>query len=290
MRIVFCNIGWMKGYRGVKKEDPITLGGAYVDKSHQGAEQYNFLNTDGHYYGYVCTKSNGSKENELHIEKIDSAFEGKEFIDEVLVVWVSKRPNDKVGNRIIGWYENARVYRYYQENAVAFYNIKANVEDCVLIPPMYRSYVIYQARVIGAGKGMGQSNIWVPKGEEAEEIVENCTNYIQGYYYERYDEPIREGQLSFITKDDVGDLESYAKRGDKLLEKNPLKAIQYYNKVIHEKGEDLNILYNKALGLANLRLYSKSREMFKYILTKDNNNKKAREKIEELDKLLKDVI
>ena len=83
MRIVFCNIGWMKGYRGVKKEDPITLGGAYVDKSHQGAEQYNFLNTDGHYYGYVCTKSNGSKENELHIEKIDSAFEGKEFIDEV---------------------------------------------------------------------------------------------------------------------------------------------------------------------------------------------------------------
>lgn len=290
MRIVFCNIGWMKGYRGVSKEDPITSGGAYVDKSHQGAEQYNFLNTDGCYYGYVCTKSNGSKENELHIEKISSSFEGKDFIDDVLVVWTAKRPNDKVGDRIVGWYKNARVYRYYQENAVAFYNIKANVEDCVLIPPMYRSYIIYPARVIGAGKGMGKSNIWFAKGEEAEEIVENCINYIESYYYERYDEPIREGQLSFITKDHMDDLEGYLKSGNKLLNENPLKAIQYYNKVIHEKGEDLNVLYNKAVGLANLRLYSRSRELFKYILTKDNENKNAKKKFEELENLLKDVI
>ncbi|SQC01502.1 hypothetical protein [Clostridium tetanomorphum] len=42
MKILFCNIGWMKRYKGVTGDDNITLSGEYVDKNHKGAEQYNF--------------------------------------------------------------------------------------------------------------------------------------------------------------------------------------------------------------------------------------------------------
>ncbi|MBC2396431.1 hypothetical protein BD780_000661 [Clostridium tetanomorphum] len=287
MKILFCNIGWMKRYKGVTGDDNITLSGEYVDKNHKGAEQYNFLNIDGNYYGYVCTKSSGNKNSELQLEKIDDSGENKDSLEEVLVIWVAKRPNDKVGGRIIGWYKNATVYRFYKENSLLIYNIKAKVEDCVLIPPMHRTYIIYPARVIGAGKGMGKSNTWFAKGEEAEEIIENCIRYIETYSYERYDQPITEDQLTFVTKDEFNDLNSYLKEGDKLLYKNPLKSIQYWNKIIKEGGEDLNILYRKALGFINLRFYSKADKLLRYILTKDSNYKEGKKKIIELENMLR---
>ncbi|SQC01503.1 hypothetical protein [Clostridium tetanomorphum] len=94
---------------------------------------------------YVCTKSSGNKNSELQLEKIDDSGENKDSLEEVLVIWVAKRPNDKVGGRIIGWYKNATVYRFYKENSLLIYNIKAKVES-VLIPPMHRTYIIYPAR------------------------------------------------------------------------------------------------------------------------------------------------
>ncbi|WP_315121220.1 hypothetical protein [uncultured Clostridium sp.] len=289
MKVLFCNIGWMKEYKGINEDDTIASITTKSDKNNKDAEQYNFLNLDGYYYGYASTKSGSKKKTELQLEEIDPKEEGTEFLDDVLVIWMAKRPNDKAGSRIIGWYKNARVYRNYKENSLGAYNIRAKVKDSLLIPPMHRSYLIYPARIIGTGKGMGQSSIWLPKGEDAKEIVENCINYINDYSYERFDDHITEDQLNFITKDKLDSIDSYFKKGEELLHINPLKTVQYCNKLIDEKGEDLDILYNKALGLEKLRFYTKARELLKDILAKDNSHKEAKAKFDNINKLLKDI-
>ncbi|GAA0719445.1 hypothetical protein GCM10008905_07520 [Clostridium malenominatum] len=289
MKILFCNIKWMKEYRGINENDEISSMTKSSNKKIKNAEQYNFLNLDGYYYGYVSAKAGSKKKVELLLEDIYPDSKGKEIVDDVLVIWIAKRPNEKAGHRIVGWYKKARVYKSYKENSLGVYNIKASVEDCLLIPPIYRNYLIYPARIIGAEKGLGQSNIWCPRGENAREIVENCINYINNYSYERFDEHITEEQLNFITKDKLDTLECYVKKGEELLHINPLKTVQYCNKLINEKGEDLTALYNKALGLESLRFYSKAREVLGYILEKDEQHKEAKAKMDNINRLLKNI-
>ena len=289
MRVLFCNVGWMKEYRGIGEEDSIALPYVNMDKNAKNAEQYNFLNLDGYYYGYVSAKTGGKKKQEIQLEKIDPKVEEEAYLDNVLVIWVAKRPNDKAGSRVIGWYKNARVYRNYKENSFGLYNIRAKVKDSLLIPPMYRTYLIYPARIIGAGKGMGQSNIWHPRGEDSNEILENCINYINSYSYERFDEHITEDQLNFVTKDKLDTLDCYIRKGEELLNVNPLKTVQYCNKFINEKGEDISVLYNKALGLESLRFYSKARDVLKLILAKDKKHKEAKAKFDNINKMLKEI-
>ena len=42
MRILFCNIGWMEGYRGLQTGASIKGGGAFVVKEGHGLEVCNF--------------------------------------------------------------------------------------------------------------------------------------------------------------------------------------------------------------------------------------------------------
>ena len=70
--IVFCNIAYMKYYRGVIKDiDEPVNGGKYVTENNDGGECYNFEPvsfTDGEMmFGYVMPPSNTEK---LHIENI----------------------------------------------------------------------------------------------------------------------------------------------------------------------------------------------------------------------------
>ena len=52
MRIVFCNIGYMKYYKG-EEELPIN-GGEYIKRHGFGHEMYNFDVVNGICYGMVC--------------------------------------------------------------------------------------------------------------------------------------------------------------------------------------------------------------------------------------------
>lgn len=289
MKILFCNIKWMKEYRGINENDEISPTTKGSSKKTRNAEQYNFLNIDGYYYGYVSTKAGGKKKAELLLEDIYPESKGKESIDDVLVIWLAKRPNEKAGHRIVGWYKKARVYKNYRENSLGIYNIKANVRDCLLIPPIYRTYLIYPAKMIGIEKGLGESNIWCPRGENAKEVMENCINYINNYSYERFDEHITEEQLNFITKDKLDTLECYVKKGEELLNINPLKTVQYCNKLINEKGDDLSALYNKAIGLENLRFYTKAREVLGHILEKDEQYGEAKARFDNINKVIKQM-
>ena len=78
MRILFCNIAWMKEYRGNEdgKDTPLN-GGSYVDETGDAHEKYNFtpVNMEGreglYCLGFFETKShNGKDVNQMRIENI----------------------------------------------------------------------------------------------------------------------------------------------------------------------------------------------------------------------------
>lgn len=69
MRVLFCNIAWMKEYRGNEdgKDTPLN-GGSYVDETGDAHEKYNFtpVNMEGreglYCLGFFETKSHNGKD------------------------------------------------------------------------------------------------------------------------------------------------------------------------------------------------------------------------------------
>ena len=130
MRILFCNIAWMKEYRGNEdgKDTPLN-GGSYVDETGDAHEKYNFtpVNMVGREWFIIVweffeTKSlvNGKVLNQMRIENIAGCelLKKEESVDDVLVVYCAKHPAHKF-TTVIGWYKHATVYRHYQEAVFA---------------------------------------------------------------------------------------------------------------------------------------------------------------------------
>ena len=63
--VVFCNIAWMKNYRGITDEDQPYNGGSFVKENNDAMEQKNFLPINGKCYGFVMHRG------QLHIERLD---------------------------------------------------------------------------------------------------------------------------------------------------------------------------------------------------------------------------
>jgi len=80
----------------------ISGGGKYVTLHGYGHEMMNFKPFAGTMHGTAVVPRHGA----VKLENLGAA-KGAEFVDDVLVVWVAK-------SRIVGWYENARVYRHSQ--------------------------------------------------------------------------------------------------------------------------------------------------------------------------------
>ena len=185
MKILFCRIGWCKYYNGDRKDKPMR-GGSY-NKEKLGHEIYNFKDYNGRYYGFVYSTidiaTNFGEEDNIKTEN-------------VLVVWVSSHKSG--GSVIIGWYNNATVYRNFQavpddvmsERSMKKYNSYIiSSDDAVLLPENERDYsikksfrmiwygndeenrkvcdyIIYKSRVSQIEKGL--SDI---EGKEKEAIV-----------------------------------------------------------------------------------------------------------------------
>lgn len=179
MKVLFCNVGWMKYYDGLTEDDVIKGGGASVEESGTGGEIHNFAEDHQKYYGFVMTRCS------IHIEKL-GANKDDEYIEGVLVIWVSKHPEG--GIRVIGWYKNARVYRQWQEPISTstrgtdglWYNIEANVKDSVLIPLEQRIFTI--PRATKNKVGIGQAQTWFADTPAAGDILEEVMKYIEEYH------------------------------------------------------------------------------------------------------------
>ena len=185
-RVLFCNIAYMKYYRGITKEDMPVNGGRYVREESDAMEKYNFLSCDdGLCRGYVeVSHVNGYKAKDgrpkrIGIERIDNNFKDKDAIDGMIVIFFAKP--DKGEHVIVGWYENATVYRNYQLYKGRFYNIAAKADDCKLIEYNNRNFIIPKGPKDNKRYGFsaGQSNIWYADRTDAEkEFREKVLKYI----------------------------------------------------------------------------------------------------------------
>lgn len=178
MKILFCNITYMNHYTGNIEEDIPKGGGAWVQTHMDAHEKWNFLNVDGNCYGFVMNEG-----EQFHIERLDGVSRQELLTQNVTVVWCAHKPG---GNTVIvGWYEHATVYRYYQSsipNPVGLdrdYFVQAKADDCYLLPEELRTYPIGRATTDGKGKGFGKNNFWYADSAYAKQhIVPDVVAYL----------------------------------------------------------------------------------------------------------------
>ncbi len=185
-RVLFCNIAYMKYYSGITETDTPINGGRYVNEENDAMEKYNFLVcSDGLCRGFVETShSNGykakySKPRRIRIERIDGEFKNKEAVDGVTVIFFAKAPKGE--HIVVGWYENATVYRERRRYQGREYNITAKAIGCKLIDWKNRNYVVPKGPMQKKkyGVGAGQSNIWyADKTQLDKEFVKKTLEYI----------------------------------------------------------------------------------------------------------------
>lgn len=191
-KILYCKIGWMTSYKGINKDDQTIKNGGSYNKDHIGYEIYNFLETNNTYYGFVQAPFDS-----IEISKLtDDKKPGLDFVDDILVVFVATNTKGPV---IIGWYNNAKVYRKLNnlssENMFnrdlkdhTLYNLESS--NATLLPVEKRDFKI---------TGFGRADIWY--GNET--INEMVLNYITGIDTKRIEflKDIEETTKNLVGKD-----------------------------------------------------------------------------------------
>ena len=132
MPILYCRIGYMKYYKGQQiGVDEIRDGGSYNEKN-IGHEVYNFENSS----------------NNLGIYNL-GASKKDEYIDGVTVVWRALKSTNKTV--IVGWYENARVYKSMQKVPKDVLDKRENKSKCefniyaekaIIVPQEKRDFMV----------------------------------------------------------------------------------------------------------------------------------------------------
>ncbi len=201
MKILFCNIAFMKYYRGVIEgvDEPVNLCVRTKDLS-QVQEQFNFLPCDMEdrrvCLGFFSAKNaGGSKSGQVHIEEMQGVSEEDSVVEHVLVVWCAKKEGNDNRTVVVGWYKDATVYRYYQEAVFGegeeeyhqLYNVVADAENCVLLPVGERSRytrwnIPRKKGSTGPAFGFGTSTVWFAQEEKAEQFIKDLAARIDGYY------------------------------------------------------------------------------------------------------------
>lgn len=151
--VIFCNIAWMSLYRGINDNDKPKNGGSWVGENNDAMESLNFCPRNGRCYGYV---EHGWAD--LRLERLDNTAVKADILDDVTVIWVA---TGEKGSCIVGWYENAEMYRKCQEfeDGNGYY-FAADVNNAYRIPVSKRDFPVPRAAQAGKGRGMGQSNVW----------------------------------------------------------------------------------------------------------------------------------
>lgn len=195
MRILFCRITNMKYYKGGCEDDKPIKGGEYVEKYGEAGEEYNFepikVSESNKFecFGFVEPKRNKKgKINQFHLENLEgcSRMKNEEFIEDVLVVWCTTLLSG--GMAVVGWYKNATVFRKPKKDTFTdvnvYYNVRANAEDCTLIPENMRTQWKWSVPLKAKKRTYGFGSrpmIWYPEELEAKnylkELVKNIDEY-----------------------------------------------------------------------------------------------------------------
>ncbi len=185
-KILVCNVTWMENYSGKEPGSNYT-NWKYVKEHGFGHEFLNFYNNEGYYYGF--TNMNNGK---INIKRIDENATG-DYIDNVLIVWISKNPSG--GLTIVGYYKNARVYANIQpyELNIDGYYFKAKAKDSYLIPVENRKFEFPKDR----SNRPGQASVWYADNDVLKQDIIDYINAVDNnrlhfvkerYYIEKDDE------------------------------------------------------------------------------------------------------
>lgn len=261
MRILFCNIAWLKSYTGVSDEDKLgeTRAG-HVSKNNENYESYNFQDYDGKCYGYVSNRGES-----LHLEKFEDVTAEADSVDNVLVIWVSKQI--KTGKYVIvGWYKNATLNKYPQERYSyggigrdLYFSIEALSKDCYLLPEEERKFEITRAAVIGKDLGIGQSNIWYAESGYAKTMIipgvlEFMESYNKGFINTVYSEEMLQKALNMVTME----YQSLIDKGEEfIINEDFNNALMYYN-TAREVNATADVLFGVGESLIGLNMFSRA--------------------------------
>ena len=133
---LFVRIGWMKYYRGSNQNDPQPSGSGQYNEDNEGHEAYNFDPINKQIYGCFEPPIWGK----ITLGRISREAQNKE-IDGVLIVYVAPKNGDRNTDLVVvGWYNNATIYRTKQEIEGREYGYfaKTNIENSVLLPTRNR--------------------------------------------------------------------------------------------------------------------------------------------------------
>ncbi len=170
-RMIFLKVGRMECYQGLTRGDTITGGGSYVAEHEFGHEIFNFQPHRGGVFGYVQPPPRHERWYEARIDLAHlGASSEDESIPGVLAVWVANLPGR--GAFVVGWYQNATVYRTCQPSPPGSrrrhrgidcgYYVTAKAGDAVLLAGDERVFFVPK-QVKG---GFGQSNVWYAENRE----------------------------------------------------------------------------------------------------------------------------
>lgn len=174
-KLVLFNTGWMNRYRGQTKSDRLMNGGAYVKENQQGGEMWNFLPIRGRCYAFVRPV----RDSGINIDRIGANPED-DHVDGVTVVFTATRPG---GNRVVvGWFENARVWRERQEITSRGsregwpFLAEAKAGNCLLLPADSRTLRLPSAT--SKRWGLGQSNVRYVDDARSRSFVSRLMRYM----------------------------------------------------------------------------------------------------------------
>ena len=175
-------------YDGIAADDSPVNGGSYVAESNDAFEKNNFhCYEDGYCYGFIETKyrsghtGENAYANAITIESINPMCKGQPSVDGVRVVLVAFSPTLKK-TVIVGWYDNATVYRNRVVHGNLIYMTKCLCSDAHLIPDKERSFEIPRGQ--GNEFGIGQSNFWyIQTKPNTHDFEQKITEYIDSSDY-----------------------------------------------------------------------------------------------------------
>jgi hypothetical protein len=178
----------MKYYAGRSVDDPPLGGGEFPATEGYCGEECNFVSgDDGYVYGYFETIK-GKLDRQVRIENLGVGVKDN-FIDGVDIVWTA--PEEGNGPRVVvGWYRNARLYRFRQrfnsdepsakhvENDITSFRVRTRFDNAFLLHPEKRTMRL------GRGKGWsGQASWWYAedtRNKDARKFVGKVMELING--------------------------------------------------------------------------------------------------------------
>lgn len=253
----------MNNYTGITDEDTTNKGGSWVVANKDAHEQWNFLNYDGSCYGFVMNYG------KFNIERIDPKASKSDSTDGVTVVWCALKGDETI---VVGWYENATVYRDYQLSVCTpitgidrNYFTVAKAEDCYLLPESARTFRIGRASKDGAGKGFGQQNYWFAESAYARtELIPAFCEFMELHRHERinvlptaFEEP--ENLATPLSEEETCRMQEYDTASD-YMNYLPLAYRNYYS------DSSADNAYAVAASLQNLHQFKMALKWYEKVI------------------------